>query len=178
MGLVVLGMIAYAASPANAQTTANGPYYAPPSWDQTLPSATRFIVLSNMGSNAVLDRETGLVWERSPRATTFTWANAHVQCIISTLGNRQGWRLPTLQELLSLRDPSGVFPAPGLPAGHPFILPVLPTTHWSATTPSVDASAAYTVELRFSGSSGVSFLTKTVSQHVWCVRGGQGVDTQ
>ena len=30
-----------------AQTTANGPYYATPSWDQTLPASTRFIVLSN-----------------------------------------------------------------------------------------------------------------------------------
>ena len=50
----------------NAQTVGAGPYYATPSWDQTLPSNTRFIVLSNMNSAAVLDRETGLVWERAP----------------------------------------------------------------------------------------------------------------
>src|SRR5262249_15328144 len=43
--------------------TANGPYYAEPSWDQMLPASTRFIVLSNFNSEAVLDRETGLVWQ-------------------------------------------------------------------------------------------------------------------
>ena len=38
-----------------------GPYYATPSWNQQLPAATRFIVLTNWASAAVLDRETGLV---------------------------------------------------------------------------------------------------------------------
>lgn len=73
---------ALAVSPAVAQTTGNGPYYATPSWDQTLPSNTRFIVLSNFGGQAVLDRETGLVWEKSPSAAVgFTWDNAVFHCI-------------------------------------------------------------------------------------------------
>lgn len=51
---------------ARAQTTAVGPYYATPSWDQkvqcdTQATCPRFIVLSNWNSEAVLDRETGLV---------------------------------------------------------------------------------------------------------------------
>jgi hypothetical protein len=58
-GLISLGMIGLASGPAGAATTANGPYYATPSWDQTLPASTRFIVLSNFASEAVLDRETG-----------------------------------------------------------------------------------------------------------------------
>jgi PEP-CTERM motif len=69
------------ASPsARAQTTAVGPYYATPAWDQTLPCSApnncpRFIVLSNMNSEAVLDRESGLVWERSPRHEgNFFWS--------------------------------------------------------------------------------------------------------
>jgi len=58
----IIGLaIGIVAGSAVAQTTANGPYYATPSWDQTMPAATRFIVLSNMASEAVLDRETGLV---------------------------------------------------------------------------------------------------------------------
>jgi hypothetical protein len=44
----------------------NGSYYANPSWDQELPAAQRFIVLSNLNNEAVLDRETGLVWQRTP----------------------------------------------------------------------------------------------------------------
>ncbi len=59
-----------------AQTTANGPYYATPSWNQQLPASTRFIVLANWSNAAVLDRETGLVWERSPGTGTFDWLNA------------------------------------------------------------------------------------------------------
>src|SRR6266511_6356515 len=111
IGLIVLAMIAFATSPGNAQTTANGPYYAPPSWDQTLPVATRFIILSNFASNAVLDRETGLVWEKSPSTIQFPWSStlfttAALLCNPLNVGNRRGWRLPTIQELASLVDPS------------------------------------------------------------------------
>jgi hypothetical protein len=52
--------------PVSAQTSMNGPYYANPSWDQQFPAAQRFIVLSNWNNEAVLDRETGLVWQRNP----------------------------------------------------------------------------------------------------------------
>ena len=54
---------------ASAQTTANGPYYGMPSWDQKLQcdsvsTCPRFLVLANWNSEAVLDRETGLVWAK------------------------------------------------------------------------------------------------------------------
>ena len=59
------------ANPARAQTTAVGPYYATPSWDQTVPCTTsancpRFVVLTNFSSEAVLDRETGVVDPQDP----------------------------------------------------------------------------------------------------------------
>src|SRR4029434_2696444 len=107
-------------STAFAQTTAPGPYYATPSWDQQLPASTRFIVLSNWGGAAVLDRETGLVWERSPDSTfTPTWSDAQLGCAAKDVGGRGGWKLPSIQELRSLIDPAAANPA--LPAGHPFI---------------------------------------------------------
>src|SRR5713101_6294178 len=61
VGLVVL-TVGLIVNQAPAQTTANGPYYATPSWDQTLACTTlatcpRFIVLSNFNNQAVLDRE-------------------------------------------------------------------------------------------------------------------------
>src|SRR5688572_32164101 len=80
VGFFVAMMMALGAGPAQAQTTSNGPYYAEPAWDQKLQCDTqatcpRFIVLSNWSSAAVLDRETGLVWERSPATTEHRWTN-------------------------------------------------------------------------------------------------------
>ena len=74
LGLIVLGVIAFGIDAATAQTTANGPYYATPSWDQKLQcdnpaTCPRFVVLANWSSAAVLDRETGLVWEKVPSAS-------------------------------------------------------------------------------------------------------------
>jgi len=40
-----------------------------PSWDRKIDSAKRFKVLDRFEGEAVLDRETGLVWERSPGET-------------------------------------------------------------------------------------------------------------
>ncbi len=178
LGLIVLGLVAFGASPAHA-TTAAGPYYAMPSWDQTLACDTtatcpRFIVLSNMGSAAVLDRETGLVWEQSPSTNVFAWEDAQGHCNRLTTGGRLGWRLPTLQELASLVDPTVPFPGPTLPAGHPFSN-VQSSFYWSATTNAGFTSVAWGVYF-FSGV--VTNVGLTNSLFVWCVRGGQGVDAQ
>jgi hypothetical protein len=177
-GLIVFGMIAFDPRPADAQTVAPGPYYANPSWDQTLACTTlatcpRFIVLSNMSSDAVLDRETGLVWEKSPSTSTPSWANAQILCNEVIVGNRRGWRVPTFQELASLVDPSVAFPGPALPSGHPFTN-VGSFAYWSATT-NLDTSNAWAVSFGF-GTVGVS--AKPGAHRVWCVRGGQGVDPQ
>src|SRR5208337_2627979 len=61
--LIVLGWAMFIAVPAEAAKNTTGPRYEPPSWDQTLPANQRFVVLTNMNSEAVLDKETGLVWE-------------------------------------------------------------------------------------------------------------------
>ena len=145
LGVIVLVMVAFGAIPAEAATAA-GPYYATPSWDQTLPANTRFIVLTNMNSEAVLDRETGLVWEKSPSTSTFSWQGAQIQCNQLTVGNRKGWRLPTNQELASLVDPS--VSAPTLPAGHPFIN-VQSSGSWSATTNAFDTTFAWGVNFYY-----------------------------
>src|SRR5882672_6754171 len=121
IGLIVFAVFAIPVGFTEAQTTANGPYYATPSWDQTLPSSTRFIVLANMNSDAVLDRETGLVWEKAPSGAARTWHDARSFCANKSTGGRKGWRLPSLPEMTSLLDPTTSNPA--LPAGHPFVVP-------------------------------------------------------
>ena len=67
MGVVVGGIFLMAA--LAWAVTSNGPYYAMPAWDQKLPASTRFVVLLDWNSEAVLDRNTGLVWEKSPATT-------------------------------------------------------------------------------------------------------------
>jgi hypothetical protein len=159
---------------AFAQTTANGPYYATPSWDQTLPSSTRFIVLSNFANAAVLDRETGLVWERAPSTSFFDWFTASNHCVQLNLGGRKGWRLPTIQDLASLIDPTQSNPS--LPSGHPFTFQL--PYYWSATTGASLPSVAWLVDFRngnafADGKSGGNLVFRA-----WCVRGGTGVDPQ
>jgi hypothetical protein len=145
-----------------------GPYYATPSWDQTLPTSTRFIILSNFASAAVLDRETGLVWERSPETATVDWNSARSSCISKNVGGRKGWRLPAIAELTSLVDPTQ---NPALPAGHPFTT-VLSARYISASTSRINTPSAWGVDFGEFGNGPVINLTKIDAEHrVWCVRG-------
>lgn len=175
--ILMLTLLTLNVGKATAQTTANGPYYAWPSWDQTLPSNTRFIVLSNMGSNAVLDRETGLVWEKSPSASPSNFAQAHDACNRLSLGGRMGWRLPTAAELASLLDPTTSVPA--LPAGQPFetVQTTLTASFYWTTTPDLRVPGnAYVVDFRIPRL--LSFTQLFNGGFRWCVRGGLGASTQ
>ena len=174
VGLCLVGMGLGVGAPVQAATGV-GPYYAMPSWDQTLPAATRFIVLTNMNSEAVLDRETGLVWEQSPN-TINSWVGAQIHCNQKNLGGRKGWRLPGIQELASLLDPANPGGNPDLPPGHPFAnvrggANNFEQTYWSADAVVGLAFQAWVV--RF-GSGNVDPKEKTEDAFVWCVRGGQG----
>ena len=172
-GLLSCGVLiaeAMTFSPAQAQTTSVGPYYAMPSWDQTLPAATRFIVLSNFASAAVLDRNTGLVWEKRPSSTPVSWGEARFGCINKTVGGQKGWRLPSIPELATLIDPSRA--APTLPPGHPFTN-VGSLFYWSATTFVGDPGFVWIVAL-FNGD--VFRVLKNVPATNWCVRGGMNAD--
>jgi hypothetical protein len=166
--VLIVGTLALSATPAQAQV---GPYYATPSWDQTLPCNTtancpRFIVV--MGGAAVLDRETGLVWEQTPTASSIvTWVSASLVCGGLNTGNRGGWKLPTLQELSSLLS------QPGLPPGNPFVVS-LGNIFWTSTTSLQDSTFAYGV----SASGGRFGIQKISPQPIWCVRGGSGLDSQ
>jgi hypothetical protein len=143
----------------------------PPAWAATLPAAQRFQLV--LGGTAVLDRETGLVWEKSPDSTARSWPDAQTHCNQRILSNRRGYRLPALQELASLVDPTQGNPS--LPPGHPFTNVQL-SLNWSATTYASDTSLAWGVNF---SSGAVLTGTKTVlGRFAWCVRGGQGVDPQ
>ena len=144
--------------------------FVPPAWYQELPASERFQLV--LGNAAVLDKETGLVWEKSPDTTTRTWANAIAYAYGKNVGDRKGWRLPTVEELASLVDPTQSNPA--LPSGHPFTN-VQSSYYWSATTNASGTSNAWGVNF-FEGNGGNGDKSYTFS--VWCVRGGHGHDGQ
>ena len=183
LGCVAVGTLVLASGPAQAQLAVSSQYYATPAWNQQLactPGACpRFLVLTKWNSEAVLDKETGLVWERSPDTNGLLWVSAHQHCNNLIVGNRKGWRLPTIQELASLVDPSVFQPGPpllALPPGHPF-QNVQVSAYWSATTRNgTDGTEAWLVE--FGGAAVDGEAKATSAEIVWCVRGGQGVDPQ
>jgi hypothetical protein len=58
---VQAGSLEPAGPPASTMKTLDE---VPPTWSQTLPTAVRFVAV--LGGAAILDRETGLVWESAP----------------------------------------------------------------------------------------------------------------
>ena len=181
VGAIVAGSLLLSPRFARAQTTTVGPYYATPSWDQTVGCTTtancpRFVVLSNFNNEAVLDRETGLVWERTPNTSaSFVWRSAAEGCIPKPIGGRVGWRVPTVSEMGSLFQgalvPDGISTTlqTSLPAGHPFSVPP-GTPFWTATPSTLAAGSAWLFNMAFGPFEGTgnSFFS------VWCVRSGVG----
>jgi hypothetical protein len=141
--------------------------------DKGVSATQRFVVLPAFTNDAVLDKETGLVWERSPQTTSAIWTVANRTCNEKNVGGRKGWRLPSLQELTSLVDPSVVPPALALPAGHPF-LAIRSAVYWSSTRVGEDPKGSWGVHFGLGG--GATFIHWSHPGQVWCVRDGMNED--
>jgi hypothetical protein len=141
-----------------------------PTWTRKLSSDRRFALV--LDGAAVLDNETGLTWDRNPTAATSSWGAVGYGCMLLTAGGRQGWRLPSLSELLTLSDPSR---SPGLPAGNPFNLGALGGGFWTQTN-WFDSQTILLVDFNTTG-GGIFQAAKTGAYRGWCVR-GNGSDRQ
>jgi Protein of unknown function (DUF1566) len=141
-------------------------------WDQALPVSQRFVILQAFNSDAVLDKETGLVWEKSPQTTAVSSANVRLTCANKAVGGRKGWRLPSLTELASLVDPSVASPGPTLPPGHPFVA-IQSANYWSGSAHAENPALMWGVGF---GNGTVLGLSKAFDQRAWCVRGGMNAD--
>jgi len=178
LGVFIVCLFALTTVDVSAVTDAKGEDNAATSaWDKKLPAATRFIVLKDWKNEAVLDRETGLVWEKSPTSEEFSWGEAQEYCNSLTKGNRSGWRVPTVQELATLVDGSIPPPGPTLPSGHPFLNVTSKRAYWSANIANTDAGKAWYVGFYIPGAVTHTKKDRT-DLKIWCVRGGQGVDIQ
>ena len=197
LGIVSGTVLAGSLDPPPTAFDASGnpvPTPAPqPSWSQDLPAndgdpttgchSTRFKCVlpttANPDGEAVLDNQTGLVWERSPDITggpnqngSRMWTPAIHHCATRTVGGHKGWGLPMRNQLASLVDPSNNNPA--LPTGHPFNQ-VQSSIYWSATTAVFNPTLAWVVVFL---NGNVDTFVKTPFRFVWCVRGGQTFDGQ
>lgn len=121
---------------------------------------------------AVWDKETGIVWEQSPDPTARSWEDAVKHCHSLELAGRKGWRLPTVDELVSLVD-SSVLGSPKLPSAHPFDIGcrlggcVQSSYYWSGT-PCADNGAHAWLVCFCNGS--VTRSDKSYENYVWCSR--------
>ena len=122
--------------------------------------------------DVVLDKETCLIWERSPISEKKEWDPAILYSYTKALAGRKGWRLPTIEELLSLVDPTQSNPT--LPEGHPFINVQLDNFYWSSTL-GMSSLPSYAWGYNF-GNADTSNCLKSDKYYVWLVRGGYGHD--
>jgi len=136
-------------------------------WQEAHPAAQRFVILPDFNNEAVLDKDTGLVWELSPKPTSVTWNEARATCLTRETGGQRGWRLPAPAEMRSLVGPAVDSPIPNIPPGHPF-LNIQPTSYWTVVPETNQPSYARYVDA-FLGNM-LSFI-KVYTYPVWCVRG-------
>ena len=141
--------------------------------DTVMAGAQRFVILPSLNNDGVLDKETGLIWEKSPQIPSARWSVARRTCAEKTVGGQKGWRLPSLSELQNLVDPSIAPPGPTLPPGHPF-LAVQSAVYWSETRPGEDPKGAWAVHFGLGG--GTVFINWAHAVQVWCIHDGLKAD--
>ncbi len=136
-------------------------------WDEKINGHHRFKVLREFGGAAVLDKETGRVWEQSPSTELFPWTvlstplpgatapDALSHCYQLEVGGRNaclGDRGQVRKDVRALRPGHGQRPNLAFAS---------------------DANRAWAVGF---ATGSVFNPLKTANREVWCVRGGQGID--
>ncbi|MBI5484227.1 MAG: DUF1566 domain-containing protein [Deltaproteobacteria bacterium] len=116
-------------------------------------------------TDAVIDRETGLVWQRNTDSATRTWDDAVTYCSNLNIINLINWRLPTRSELVTLVDRLQATPA--LPNAHPFTNPQF--FYWTSTVDGATPNEPFYVDF-MGGTEGN--INKAIDIYVRCVRSG------
>jgi hypothetical protein len=112
----------------------------------------------------VEDNVTGLLWQRYVRVVG-SWQEAWNYCQDSTAGRKRDWRLPSVQELISIADYGAVQPALNSDA---FALPK-DGSSWAETTAAREASFAHRVYVDYGGTSDIPKSSDGL--YARCVRG-------
>lgn len=124
----------------------------------TLPDSA-FTETTVAGKILVTDTRTGLIWTKENNSAA-TWQEALNYCEGLDHGGATDWRLPNIEELKTLLDDTGYFPAsdfPGMPAAD----------FWSSSSSVTSISTALYVNFYLGY---VSTYYKTNSYYARCVR--------
>jgi len=121
-----------------------------------------------MGGEAVLDKQTGLTWARnaSIAGKKMSWKDATTFCNTFAISKRQGWRLPSRKQMISLLDTSQSSPA--LPEGHPFQnVGTIGCMYWTSTERKSDNDIVWIVKIHLGI---VTESLKIFGAYAWPVR--------
>ncbi len=121
--------------------------------------------VSLMAKNIVVDSETGLIWQDSRTIVKKNWSGAKGYCKNLSLGGYDNWRLPHIDELISIVDTKRKSPA---------IKKIFKNTqsswYWSSTEYKGHSSKAWYVYFR----NGFDYYgNKSDEGYVRCVVGRQ-----
>lgn len=123
--------------------------------------ASRFVL--ELDGQAVKDVVSGLTWEREPDYIFDVWDRSVARCATKTVGGRQGWRAPSIDEIKTLVDLDQQDPS--LPQGHPF-RNIRSGIYWTATPHPTDDIVAWQQSF-FSGQSVTD--QKSGMRRLWCL---------
>jgi hypothetical protein len=119
----------------------------------------RYTINSSQG--LVTDVRTGLIWQQTPSAMQYAWADANTYCRGLTIGGMTGFRIPSLKELMTLVDPTRV-----RPAIDPKVFPSTPLEwFWTASNRYSVGTASVSFE-----TGGTGYFAGTNLLRVRCVR--------
>jgi hypothetical protein len=182
IGLTIVGMLATRTvagplDPPNPPSPTGRPIDEVGSWSRQLSdlggcNSPRFKCVlptsSQPAGEGILDRETGLVWERTVDSGERDWLGAHLHCATSSAGDRQGWRLPSSAELRSLSDTSD---NDGVPDLMPFLPGGVPDRRYWTATDYQDNTGDLAHAVDYDNTSSTVGLDKDFLEGAWCVRG-------
>lgn len=118
------------------------------------------------GDGTIFDNLTGLMWAKTPDTTTRNWNTAITYANGSTLAGMDDWRLPNINELISLIDAGET--SLSLPSGHPFTNIQTSSKYWTSTTCPDETSHAFSIS--FITGFNVIDNEKTAPMYVLIVR--------
>ena len=117
-------------------------------------------------NDTVTDTVSNLMWQdtASVSSTTFTWDEANTYCSNLSLSGYIDWRLPTIEELISITNKS-------IESPNPVIYSAFHNTgtfaYWSLNTFSSDPSYVWIISF---SSGQVAGFGKSIPSHLRCVR--------